>query len=218
MGDSAIVFDCDGLLLDTEELWTRGEEALFASYGRTYTPEHKKELLGTGGEEVGRILARLLDQPGREKALAGELLSLCEQEVKSGARAMPGARGLVQSLHGKVPLGVASNSPRDFVEAALSTAGFDGAFEAVLGCDDVSRPKPHAEIYLTACDRLGAAPQRSVALEDSPTGVAAAISAGLYVIGVPSEPDISLDAHHVAGSLGHPSVLAVISERCGIQP
>jgi HAD superfamily hydrolase (TIGR01509 family) len=214
---SAVVFDCDGLLLDTEKHWTKGEEALFAAYGRTYSPEHKRRLLGTSGEETGRILARLLDQPGRERSLIQELRDLCEEELKSGSRAMPGAEGLVARLHGRVPLGVASNSPKDIVEAALRTAGFDGAFEVVLGCGDVTRPKPHPEIYLTACERLGAPPGRSVAFEDSRPGVAAALAAGLYVIGVPSEPGVSLDAHQVMSSLDHPSVRAALAERCGIE-
>lgn len=217
MESSAVVFDCDGLLLDTEEHWTRGEEALFASYGRTYTPEHKRQLLGTSGEETGCILARLLDQPGRERSLIGELRDLCEEGVKNGSRAMPGAEALVARLHGKLPLGVASNSPGDIVKAALRTAGFDGVFEVVLGCDDVRRPKPHAEIYLTACERLGTTPGRSIAFEDSPPGVAAALAAGLYVIGVPSEPDVSLDAHQVTSSLDHPSVQATLAERCGVE-
>lgn len=217
MGSGAIVFDCDGLLLDTEEHWTRGEEALFASYGRVHTPEHKRQLLGTSGEETGRILARLLDQPGREKSLVRELLDLCEEEVKNASRAMPGARELVERLHGRLPLGVASNSPRDIVEAALSKAGFEGAFELVLGCDDVRHPKPHPEIYLTACERLGAIPGRSTAFEDSPPGVTAALAAGLYVIGVPSEPHVSLGAHQVARALDHPSVLATLGRRCGIE-
>ncbi|MGH3148300.1 MAG: HAD family hydrolase, partial [Rubrobacter sp.] len=181
----AVVFDCDGLLLDTEECWTRGEMALFAAYGRDFTPDHKRRLLGASGEVSGRILASVLDRPGRERELALELLDFCWGEVVGGAAPRPGAVELVDELRGTVPIGVASNSPRGLVEAALEAVGFDGAFEVVLGVEDVRRPKPDAEIYLAACERLGAAPTRSVALEDSPTGVAAARAAGMYVIGVP---------------------------------
>lgn len=77
---------------------------------------------------------------------------------------------------------------------ALDRAGLDGAFEEVLGKDDVSRPKPDPEIYLLTCGRLGADPTVSVALEDSPPGVAAARAAGMYVVGVPSEFGMKLDA------------------------
>jgi beta-phosphoglucomutase-like phosphatase (HAD superfamily) len=148
------VFDCDGLLLDTEECWTRGE-ALFAAYGRTFGPEHKRRLLGASGEASGRILASVLDQPSRERELARELLDFCWGEVVEGAAPRPGAVELVEELRGTVPIGIASNSPRALVEAALDAAGLDGPFDVILGVDDVRRPKPDAEIYLAACERLG---------------------------------------------------------------
>lgn len=207
----AIVFDCDGLLLDTERLWTEGERALFASYGRAYTAEYQRWLLGTSGEQTGSILAGILDQPGREMDLIGELRDLCWDEVVNGARPMPGASRLVAELRGKAPLGVASNSPVDLVKEALEKAGFDGAFGQVLGGDDVSRPKPEPDVYLLACERLQADPSASVALEDSWPGVAAARAAGMYVIGIPSEPGVELDADTVAASLDHPSVRAAIA-------
>lgn len=207
----AVVFDCDGLLLDTERCWSRGEKALFESYGVEFTPEHDRQLIGAGGEEVGRVLARAFEQPGREDALVEELISLCWTEVTTNAEPMPGARDLVHELHGRLPLGVASNSPRAMVEAALERAGFDGAFGVVLGAGDVARPKPDPEIYVSACERLGTVPERSVALEDSLTGVEAARAAGMYVIGVPSHPGIELDADEVVESLAHPSVRAAIT-------
>lgn len=207
----AVVFDCDGLLLDTESCWSRGEKALFDAYRVEFTPEHDRQLLGASGEDAGRMLARVLDQPGREDALVEELISLCWDEVTTKAEPMPGARDLVKELHGRAPIGVASNSPRAMVEAALQRVGFDGAFGVVLGADDVTRPKPDPEIYLTVCERLGAAPEESVALEDSLTGVAAARAAGMYVIGVPSHPGVELDADEVVESLAHPSVRAAIT-------
>jgi len=207
------VFDCDGLLLDTEECWTRGEEALFAAYGQAFEPEHKRRLLGASGEASGRILASVLDQPGRERELARELLDFCRGEVVEGAEPRPGAVELVEELRETVPIGIASNSPRALVEAALGSAGLDDSFDVILGVDDVRRPKPDAEIYLAACERLGGTPSRSIALEDSPIGVAAARAAGLYVIGVPSYPGVELDADEVTGSLADPAVRKAISAR-----
>jgi beta-phosphoglucomutase-like phosphatase (HAD superfamily) len=94
-----------------------GEEALFTAYGRTFQPEHKRRLLGASGEAPGRILASVLDQPGRE--LARELLDFCWDEVVEGAEPRPGAVEFVEELRGTVPIGIASNSPRALVEAAL---------------------------------------------------------------------------------------------------
>lgn len=210
----AIVFDCDGLLLDTEDLWLRAGSALFSEHDREYTPRDREALMGASLDDLGRILARSFDQPGKEEALAGELLSRCRDEMVAGARPRPGALELVRDLDGRrdrAPLGVASNSPRTLVEEALGTAGLDGAFEVVLGADDVSNPKPDPEVYLRCCELLGARPSRSVALEDSPTGVEAARVAGLYVIGVPSQPDAVLQADVVADSLTHPGVRSALA-------
>jgi HAD superfamily hydrolase (TIGR01509 family) len=207
----AVVFDCDGLLLDTEDCWSRGQVAMFARYGREFTPEDKRLFLGMSHEASGRLLAAVLDQPGREETLAEEQLALCWNEVVAGATPLPGAVELLDALRGRLPVGLASNSPRGLVEAALDTAGLADAFDLVLAGDEVSRPKPDPEIYVTVCRRLGAHPSRSVALEDSPTGVSAARAAGMFVIGIPSEPDVALDAHEVFDSLRHPTVRKVLT-------
>lgn len=206
-----MVFDCNGLLLDITGGWTRGETALFAAYGQQFTLEDKKALLGTRPEETGPILARLLDRPGEEEKLASELLARCWDEVVTGARPRPGAVQLLDDLRGRTPVGLASNSPSALVREVLEAAGLDGVFGVVLGADDVAHPKPAADIYLRACDYLEARPERSTALEDSPTGVASARSAGMYVVGVPSVPGVELDADTVAGSLADLSVRAALS-------
>src|SRR5256714_15574373 len=89
---AAVVFDCDGLLVDTETLWTRAETELFRRKGRTFTLEDKKALLGTGWLAGGRVLERLLDRPGDAGGLAPTLLALVTDEVGHGGHALPGAR------------------------------------------------------------------------------------------------------------------------------
>ena len=205
-GPAAVVFDCDGLLLDTEDCWTRAETELFARHGRVFTPAHKRLLLGKAGDPAAAILADALGQPGRGQALTVELLELALTEVARGAAPRPGAAELVEELRGGVPLGLASNSPRAMVDLALEAAGLAGAFEVVLGGDEVANPKPAPDIYAAACERLDASPARAVALEDSPTGVAAAMAAGMYVIAVPSLPGLLLRAPLIASSLSQPSV------------
>jgi HAD superfamily hydrolase (TIGR01509 family) len=207
----AVVFDNDGLLLETEACWTRAEQALFGRRGRTFTLDHKRELLGTAAEIAAAKLERMLDAPGEGPAILVELHELVLEEVARGTEPRPGARALVDALRGRVPLGLASNSPRPFVERALATAGFDGAFAVVLSADEVPRPKPAPDLYVEACARLHAEPGRAVALEDSPTGVAAARAAGMIVVGVPSLPGVALDgADVVAGSLADPAVRAAV--------
>ena len=135
---------------------------------------------------------------------------LVGERMLDGAEPRPGARGVVEALTGRTPLAVASNSPDSFVRSALAAARLDGAFDAVVTADQVAEAKPAPDTYLEACRRLGAAPPRSVALEDSPTGVAAARAAGMFVIGVPSVAGIVLEADLVAMSLDDAGVRAAV--------
>jgi HAD superfamily hydrolase (TIGR01509 family) len=200
---TAVVFDNDGLLLDTESVWTRAEEDLFELRGAEFTPVDKLELVGTSAEIAGGILERRLGEPGRAAELIEELNELVVAELEHGVEAMLGARDLLERLQGKVPLGLVSNSPLRFVRRSVELAGFENFFDVVLSAHEVAAPKPAPDPYLEACRRLGVEPGPDVvALEDSPTGVAAARAAGLTVIGIPSVEGVLLDeAHHLAKSL-----------------
>jgi HAD superfamily hydrolase (TIGR01509 family) len=200
----AVVFDNDGLLLDTESVWTRAEEDLFARRQVEFTPADKRELVGTSAEIAGRVLERRLEEPGRAAELIEELNALVVAELEHGVEAMVGARELLADLKRRgTPIGVVSNSPLPFVRRSLELAGFESHFDVVLSAHEVAAPKPAPDPYLEACRRLGVEPGPSVvALEDSPSGVAAARAAGLTVIGVPSIDGIALEeAHHLADSL-----------------
>ena len=192
----AIVFDNDGLLLDTEETWTRAETTLFERYGSKFTGGHKRSLLGSSRSASAAKLEVMLDQAGRGLELVDECRELVMEEALAGVSPRPGALELLEAIReASVPVGLASNSSRPFVERVLSVAGvLNGHFEIVVTADDVERPKPAPDLYLAACDALGAAPERSAALEDSETGVASARAAGLFVIGVPYFPDMPLDS------------------------
>src|SRR3954449_2974504 len=199
----AVVFDNDGLLLDTESVWTRAEEDLFELRGAAFTPADKLELVGTSAEIAGGILERRPGSPRRAAELIEELNELVVAELEHGVEEMIGARELLERLRGQVPLGLVSNSPLRFVRRSIELAGFEDFFEVVLSAHEVAAPKPAPDPYLEACRRLGVEPGPSVvALEDSPTGVAAALAAGLTVIGSPSIEGIALaEAHHIAESL-----------------
>jgi HAD superfamily hydrolase (TIGR01509 family) len=191
----AVVFDNDGLLLDTEEAWTRAETALFARHGSTFTGEHKRDLIGTSPTTSAAKLEVMLDMPGRGPALMDELHDQVMEEALLGVPTRPGALELLEAVRAAgVPVGVASNSARAFVERVLSVAGLlDGHFDVVVTANDVQNPKPAPDLYLAACAALGADPERSAALEDSAIGVAAARAAGMYVIAVPYFPDLPIE-------------------------
>jgi HAD superfamily hydrolase (TIGR01509 family) len=201
---AAVVFDNDGLLLDTESVWSRAEQDLFARRGLDFTATDKRELVGTSAAIAGSVLERRLGEPGRAAELIEELNVLVVAELEHGVEAMIGARELLTRLRRRgTPIGLVSNSPLAFVRRSLEIAGFDDQFDVVLSAHEVAAPKPAPDPYLEACRRLGVEPGPAVvALEDSPTGVAAARAAGLTVIGVPSIEGIDLEeAHHLAESL-----------------
>lgn len=201
---AAVVFDNDGLLLDTESVWTRAEADLFARRGLEFTHADKRELVGSSAAIAAGILERRLDAPGQARALIEELNALVVAELEHGVETMLGARELLEKLRGRgTPIALVSNSPLPFVRRSLELAGFATHFDAVVSAHEVAAPKPAPDPYLEACRRLGVEPGPDVvALEDSPPGVAAARAAGLTVIGVPSIEGVVLEeAHHLAASL-----------------
>jgi HAD superfamily hydrolase (TIGR01509 family) len=201
---TAVVFDNDGLLLDTESVWTRAEHDLFERRGLDFTPAHKRALVGTSAEIAGAILEARLGEPGRAAELIEELNELVVAELEHGVEAMVGAREVLHTLKQRgTPIGLVSNSPLEFVRRSLEIVGIEDQFDVIISAHEVSAPKPSPEPYLEACRRLDVvAGPDVVAFEDSPTGVAAARAAGLTVIGVPSLEGIALEeAHHIADSL-----------------
>jgi HAD superfamily hydrolase (TIGR01509 family) len=209
----AIVFDNDGLLLDTEQAWTRAERTLFERHGESFTAEHKRELIGTSRDQSAAKVERMLGLPGQGQQLMDELHDVVMEELTAGVPPRPGALELVRAVRAAgVPVGLASNSSREFVERALSVSQLaNGQFDVVVTADDVEAPKPAPDLYLAACAALGAAPQRAAALEDSPPGVESARAAGMFVIAVPYFPETRIEgASLAAGSLADPSVAAAL--------
>ena len=209
-----VVFDMDGILLDSEAAWTRAETRLFARYGRTYGAEEKRLLIGGSLEDTAGHMERLLGRPGGSSDLLHELRELAAEEFAGPVEPMPGALELVGELRdlGR-RVAVASNSERRLVDLALTGSGLADSFGAVVAGDEVPYPKPAPDLYLEACRRLGTSPHRAVAVEDSPRGAAAARAAGLFVVGIPYLPDLPVEADLVASSLKDPAVRAALDLR-----
>ena len=206
----AVLFDNDGLLLDTEAVWSRGEMKLFERRGMEFTIDHKRSLVGSSAKIAGQKLARYLGEPGKDEELMDELNDLVLEELEGGVDAMVGARELVDLLRlAGVPVALVSNSPREFIEKSHEIAGTGLPFDAVVSGHEVAEAKPAPDAYLEACRQLEVEPgKRVVGLEDSPSGVTAAVAAGLFVIGIPSVPGIELDhADLVATTLEDEAVL-----------
>jgi HAD superfamily hydrolase (TIGR01509 family) len=191
----AVVFDMDGLLLDTELLWHASEVELFERHGETFTWDDKMRVIGTSFAITGDYFAERLRRPPAEgRALVEEMQMLMREHLRREVQARPGAIALVSELRDRgIPVALASNSTRELVDLALTTAGLTDTFDATVSSSEVAHAKPAPDIYLRACELLGVPPGDAVALEDSASGIAAAKAAGLACIAVPqfAETDVS---------------------------
>lgn len=204
----AVVFDCDGLLVDTEVCWTRAETELFNAHGHEFGLEQKKLVIGTSLEAAADVMADYFGRPGEGPAIAVDLLTRVRRELDAGAEAMPGAVELVRACAARLPVAVASNSPRSLLEVALGRAGLSELLVHSFAADEVPAAKPAPDLYLAACRALDTAPSAAVAFEDSGTGIRSARAAGLRVVTVPSLPGQELDHDWLLGSLADPQLVS----------
>jgi HAD superfamily hydrolase (TIGR01509 family) len=187
----AVVFDMDGLLLDTEPLWHRAEAELLERHGQAFSDADREASHGRASADTALAHAARLGIPAGE--IEREILDLMLAHYRRGAPIRPGARELVSALAGRVPMAIASNTLGSLVREALDAAGF-GALQVVVSGLDLGRPKPLPDVYLEACRLLGVAPAEAVAFEDAPMGVRSAVDAGLFVVGVPDRDGVDLTA------------------------
>lgn len=202
----AVVFDCDGTLVNTEHAWNLAYQHLFDAHGKTLAPTDRSRLVGLQLRDLGHVLAGLLDHPAPPDTLGRTVYHLVRTNAGHGVHALPGATELVNALHRTVPLAVATNTPTEIVDHHLTRLGIRHCFEIVVDSVTATCPKPDPAPYLLACAHLGIPATRAIAIEDSATGATSAHAAGLHVIGVPSHPDITLDADHRFTTLNDPEL------------
>ncbi|ETK38044.1 HAD family hydrolase [Microbispora sp. ATCC PTA-5024] len=182
----AVLFDMDGLLVDTEEVWFEVETEVVGRLGGSWGPEHQEQLVGGSWERTVAYMMELT-RADVDPDLVGEwLIDGMERRLSTGVVPMPGALDLLRDLTDNgVRTALVTSSLRVIADAVLKAVGREH-FEVVVTADDVVRTKPHPEPYLTAAALLAVEPGRCVVLEDSPNGVASATAAGCRVVAVPS--------------------------------
>jgi HAD superfamily hydrolase (TIGR01509 family) len=182
----AVLFDMDGLLVDSEPLWLKAETAVMARLGADWTAADQAQLLGGSLDRTVRYLLAKARRPAPPELVAEWLMSGITELVRDrGVPVQPGARELLAEVAAAgLPHALVTGSERRFMDAVLARTGM--RFDALVCADDVSVTKPDPEPYLLAAKLLGADPARCFALEDSPNGVASAEAAGCRVIAVPS--------------------------------
>ena len=197
----AVVFDMDGILLDSEPLRVVVFSEVAARHGGSYGESDRPGTLGQPLTGTVRYLAEKLG--ASPTAIAAEIGDAMLAHYLDGPPLVAGAGELVAALAGRLPMAVATNTIGDVATRALAASGL-GGFGAVVSGADLGSPKPHPAVYLEACRRLGVDPAEAVAFEDSAVGIRSAVDAGLTVVAVPQEGvDLSgAGAHILLASLG----------------
>ena len=205
MSVDAVVFDLDGLLLDSEQLWDEAREELARERGGRWHPGAQRDMMGMSSPEWSRYMhdrIGLRESPEEINQLVVErMLALYDKELPL----LPGAVDAVKRMGERWPLGLASSSNRALIDRVLELSGLARWFRVTVSSEEVARGKPAPDVYLEAARRLGVDPARAAAVEDSHNGIRAARAAGMAVIAIPNaqfppgeealdEADLVLDA------------------------
>ena len=205
----AVVFDCDGLLLDTESVWQRAQDRVVAAHGALLAPEDDAVLHGSTIEIAAELIA---DRSGsEEQAVLADLHREFGRELDGGVHTLPGAADVLIAAAARVPLGCASNSWLESLDHKLAVGGLREHFTVLEASDTVERPKPAPDMYAQAARALGERPEDCLALEDSGTGARAARDAGLRLIAVPAPGHPVPPADLALTSLTDPDLAAWIA-------
>jgi HAD superfamily hydrolase (TIGR01509 family) len=182
----AVVFDLDGVLLDSEGWWDEVRRGLAADAGQPWPEEATRAMQGMSTPEWSAYLTGVVGVPGDPKHLATTVIDRMEARYRLRLPLLPGAVEVVQRLGSHWTLGVATSSPRRLLHIVLESAGLAGWFRVSVSTEDVPAGKPSPAVYEEVVRRLEVDPQRTVAIEDSSNGLRSAAAAGLRVIAVPN--------------------------------
>ncbi|HSO01139.1 MAG TPA: HAD family phosphatase, partial [Gaiellaceae bacterium] len=202
----AVVFDMDGVIADTEQVWDEVRERLVRERDGRWHERAQADMMGMSSPEWSAYLHDELGLAETPEEINDEVVRRMLARYRSGVPLLDGAVGAVERLAAAFPLAVASSSNRPLIEAVLDAAGIAGRFAATVSSEEVARGKPAPDVYLEAARRLGVAPERCAAVEDSANGLRSAHAAGMRVLALPNShyppaPDALALADAVLASL-----------------
>ncbi len=186
MAIEAIVFDLDGVILDSEEVWNSVRKEFALAYGGRWDEFDQPAVMGANSMQWAAYMRETSGIPLSDEEIYAGIVQALKDEYARNLPLIPGAREVIEQLASYYRLGVASSSPRELIQHALELAGLTRHFSALVSSDEVPVGKPAPDVYLEACRRLEASPQQAVAVEDSSNGIASAAAAGLVVVAVPN--------------------------------
>lgn len=183
---SAVVFDMDGVLVDTEELWDEVRAELAAETGARYDAAAQRAMMGMSSPEWSALMEEL-GVPGPPAAINDEVVRRLLARYRAHLPLIPGATDAVRRIAAAgFTLAVASSSNRVLIDTVLAESGLAPLFAATVSSEEVARGKPSPDVYLEACRRIGVAPATAAAVEDSHSGIRSAKAAGLRVVAIPN--------------------------------
>ncbi|MEA2590323.1 MAG: hypothetical protein QOD62_154 [Actinomycetota bacterium] len=182
---ASVVFDLDGVLIDSEGVWEEVRRAFVAEGGGRWMPDTQRRLMGMSTGEWARYLSQELGVRMAPNEVAQGVIERMNERYARDLPLIPGAVEAVRRMGARWPLGVASSSPPAIIHMVLERAGRADAFGAVASSDEVANGKPAPDVYLLAASRLGVDPASSVAIEDSSNGLRSASAAGYRVVAIP---------------------------------
>jgi HAD superfamily hydrolase (TIGR01509 family) len=219
---AAVVFDLDGVLIDSEPVWEQVRREYVAEHGGRWRPDSQQRLMGMSTPEWSTYLATELGVDAPPSRIAHEVVEEVGRRYETDLPLMPGAVEAVQRLASRWPLGLASSAARPLIDRVLAATGMTSLFEVTVSTEEVRRGKPAPDVYLTVAERLAVAPAQTIAVEDSSNGLRSASAAGMVVVAVlhpryPPAPDALARADLVLRSLDdlRPEVLEKLPARDG---
>jgi HAD superfamily hydrolase (TIGR01509 family) len=194
----AVIFDLDGVLVDSEQIWDEVREELAHERGGRWHERAQADMMGMSSTEWSRYMHDVIGLAEPPEEISAEVVRRMEARYAERLPLIEGAIEAVRRVAGTFRLGVASSSNRPLIDAVLAATGLDSVFEATISSEEVDRGKPAPDVFLEAARRLGVAPGRCAAIEDSGNGIRAAHAAGMRVIAIPNRrypPPADVIAH-----------------------
>ena len=183
----AVVFDLDGVIVDSEQVWDAAREGLARERGGRWHDKAQQDMMGMSSVEWSRYMHDVIGLKDPPEEISAEVVRRLEATYREELPLIDGAPEAVARLVERWPLAVASSSNRPIIDLVLELGGLDRYFEATVSSEEVPRGKPSPDVYLEAASRLGADPTKTAAVEDSRNGILSAKAAGMRVIAIPNK-------------------------------
>lgn len=183
----AIIFDMDGLMIDSERLYIQAQQEIAEKFNKKLDRKSLGKMMGRKPIESIRMFVKEMDIPAEPEEILEMRNNMMLEKFKNDLLPMPGLDHIINTFYSKLKLAVATGAQKKFLDLVVDKLGIREKFAVLQNSDDVEKGKPHPEIYLKACRKLALPPGNCVVLEDSANGVMAGKKAGCYVIAVPSE-------------------------------